>query len=152
VPVWAVADDVTAFHGGRNGSCLDRGGGDEVGRRAICCCRAGERLSSEKSFNSFLARARLGFPSGPVFKPAFISSRDPAKWPGVAVFLGAAQALGRAAAGTFYFSMQENQGGAKRSADSGFGPTLTFSAGMRSGMSLGRGSLAWSNEDTRPSR
>jgi len=24
-------DDVTAFHGGRNGSCLDRGGGDEVG-------------------------------------------------------------------------------------------------------------------------
>jgi hypothetical protein len=69
------------------------------------------KVEFREEFQFVPCSGAFGIPSGPVFKPAFISSRDPAKWPELLCSWGGS-ALGRAAAGTFYFSMQENQGGA----------------------------------------
>ena len=74
---------------------------------AICCCRAGERLSSENSFNSFLARADSGLPLGPMFGPFHPGIQRRRRRCCVPGRLGLRQSCAR-----LNFLCRENQGGA----------------------------------------
>jgi len=125
------------------------GGGDEVGA-AIGCCRAGERIEFREEFQFVPCSGAFGIPAGGV-QTGVISSRDPAKWAGVAVFLGRLSLWQSCGENLYFFYAGKTRVAPNESADLGMDPTLTFSAGMRSGMSRGA-AAGLVNEDTRPSR